>query len=67
MNAVLVEVNPEALPIVFTLADTLLTNDVVFRVNNCVTSEEKEKTVVVLAVTAVTTVLVCGFEEWSRY
>ena len=67
MNPSVAEVRPDALPILFTLADTLLTSVLLLRVSAVVTSDENENTLLVVLLTDVITVCVCGLLLWSKY
>ena len=67
VNPRVAEIRPDALPMLFTLADTLLTSVLLLRVNVVVASDENENTVVVELLTEVITVCVCGLLLWSKY
>lgn len=67
VNPSVAEVKPDALPMLFTLADTLLTKVLLLRVSVVVTNDENENTLVVVLLTDVITVCVCGLLLWFRY
>ena len=67
VNPSVADVRPDALPMLFTLADTLLTKVLLLRVSVVVTNDENEKTLLVELLTDVITLCVCGLLLWSRY
>ena len=67
VNPSVADVRPDALPMLFTLADTLLTKVLLLRVSVVVTSDENETTLVDELLTDVMTLCVCGLLLWSRY
>jgi len=67
VNPSVADVRPDALPMLLTLAETLLTSVLLFRVSAVVTSDENENTLLVVLLTDVITVCVCGLLLWSRY
>ena len=67
VNPSVAEVTPDALPMLFTLADTLLTSVLLLRVSVVVTNDENENTLVVVLLTDVITLCVFGLLPWSKY